>query len=145
MRPVSGVGAAFRAHRDEGARTIRGAAVVTMVNDLAMPVVSGHVAAQRRYWMALQKAELAHIAALARIRLDEAELEPLAAELSQILTWAAQLEEIDTSGVPPMTSVAAMRLPMREDIVTDGDCRDAILGNAPQEAKGFFAVPKVIE
>ena len=95
--------------------------------------------------MALDKAEVAHIAALARIRLAEAELEPLAAELSQILTWVEQLGEIDTDGVPPMTSVAAMRLPMRDDAVTDGDCRDAILGNAPQSAKGFFAVPKVIE
>jgi aspartyl-tRNA(Asn)/glutamyl-tRNA(Gln) amidotransferase subunit C len=95
--------------------------------------------------MALGKAEVAHIAALARIRLAEAELEPLAAELSQILGWVEQLGEIDTDGVPPMTSVAALRLPMRDDAVTDGDCRDALLGNAPQTAKGFFAVPKVIE
>jgi aspartyl-tRNA(Asn)/glutamyl-tRNA(Gln) amidotransferase subunit C len=100
--------------------------------------------------MALDKAEVAHIAALARIRLTEAELAPLAAELSQILTWVEQLAEIDTSDVAPMTSVAAMRLPMRDDVVTDGACRDAILGNAPQSApegprKGFFAVPKVIE
>ncbi len=88
--------------------------------------------------MALDKAEVAHIAALARIRLTEAELEPLAAELSQILSWVEQLGEIDTDGVPPMTSVAAMRLPMRDDAVTDGDCRDAILGNAPQSGKGLF-------
>ncbi len=95
--------------------------------------------------MALTKAEVAHIAALARIRLTEAELEPLAAELSQILSWVEQLGEIDTDGVPPMTSVAAMRLPMRDDVVTDGGRRDAILGNAPQAARGFFAVPKVVE
>ena len=95
--------------------------------------------------MALDKAEVAHIAALARIRLDDAELEPLASELSQILGWVEQLGEVDTDGVAPMTSVAAMRLPMREDTVTDGGCRDAILGNAPRQAKGFFAVPKVVE
>ena len=95
--------------------------------------------------MALTKAEVAHIAALARIRLAEAELEPLAAELSHILTWVEQLGQIDTDGVPPMTSVAATRLPMRDDLVTDGGCRDAILAKAPQAAKGFFAVPKVIE
>ena len=100
--------------------------------------------------MALDKAEVAHIAALARIRLSEAELEPLAAKLSQILTWVEQLAEIDTSDVPAMTSVAAMRLPLRDDKVTDGNCRDAILANAPQSSpegprKGFFAVPKVIE
>ena len=95
--------------------------------------------------MALDKAAVAHIAALARIRLTEAELEPLAAELSQILTWVEQLAEVETTDVAPMTSVAATRLPMREDLVTDGDLREAILGNAPQAAKGFFAVPKVVE
>jgi aspartyl-tRNA(Asn)/glutamyl-tRNA(Gln) amidotransferase subunit C len=95
--------------------------------------------------MALDKAAVAHIAALARIRLEEAELEPLAAELSHILTWVEQLAAVDTSDVAPMTSVAAMRLPMREDKVTDGNCRDEILGNAPKREKGFFAVPKVVE
>ena len=95
--------------------------------------------------MALDKKAVAHMAALARIRLDEAELEPLAAELSRIIGWFEQLAEVDTSDVPPVTSVAAMRLPMRDDKVTDGDRRDAILGNAPQSSKGFFAVPKVIE
>ncbi len=100
--------------------------------------------------MALDKAAVAHIAALARIRLDEAELDTLAGELSGILTWVEQLAEIDTDGVAPMTSVAAMRLPMRDDKVTDGDSGDAILGNAPQSApdalkRGFFAVPKIIE
>lgn len=95
--------------------------------------------------MALGKAEVAHIAKLARIRLNDAELAALSGELSQILEWMEELRAIDTGDVPPMTSVAAMRLPMREDVVTDGDCRDAILGNAPQTAKGFFAVPKVVE
>jgi aspartyl-tRNA(Asn)/glutamyl-tRNA(Gln) amidotransferase subunit C len=96
--------------------------------------------------MALDKAAVAHIARLARIRLAEAELEPLAAELSRILDWVEQLREVDTENVAPMTSAAAgMRLPMRNDAVTDGDCREAILENAPQAAKGFFAVPKVVE
>ena len=95
--------------------------------------------------MALDKAGVAHVAALARIRLTDAELEPLAAELSHILTWVEQLAEIDTADVAPMTSVAAMRLPMRDDEVTDGGRPDAILGNAPHSARGFFAVPKVVE
>ncbi|HEY3911820.1 MAG TPA: Asp-tRNA(Asn)/Glu-tRNA(Gln) amidotransferase subunit GatC [Stellaceae bacterium] len=100
--------------------------------------------------MALDGAAVAHIAALARIRLAEAELEPLAGELSQILSWVEQLNEVDTSAVPPMASVAASGLPMREDRVTDGDCREAILGNAPRSSpaaaeRGFFAVPKVVE
>src|SRR6202162_3005549 len=100
--------------------------------------------------MALDKAAVAHLAALARIRLGESELESLAAELSHILGWVEQLGEVDTSDVAPMTSVAATLLPMREDVVTDGHCQGAILSNAPQSApggpqRGFFAVPKVVE
>jgi len=95
--------------------------------------------------MALDKATVAHIAALARIRLSEAELDPLADELSHILTWMEQLNEVDTSGVAPMASVAASGLPMREDKVTDGGRREEILANAPRTGRGFFVVPKVIE
>jgi len=95
--------------------------------------------------MALDKEAVAHIAALARIRLDAAELEPLAAELSHIILWVEQLAEVDTGDVAPMSSVAAIELPMRADEVTDGDCQAAILENAPQGTKGFFAVPKVVE
>jgi len=95
--------------------------------------------------MALDKATVAQFAALARIRLSDAELEPLASELSQILDWVEQLNEVDTTGVAPMASAAATQLPMRDDAVTDGGCRDAILGNAPRAARGFFAVPKVVE
>jgi aspartyl-tRNA(Asn)/glutamyl-tRNA(Gln) amidotransferase subunit C len=101
--------------------------------------------------MALDKSAVAHVATLARIRLSEAELEPLAAELSQILDWVEQLNELDTSGVAPMASVAASRLPMREDRVTGGNCRAAILENAPRTVPaadgkaGFFVVPKVVE
>jgi aspartyl-tRNA(Asn)/glutamyl-tRNA(Gln) amidotransferase subunit C len=99
--------------------------------------------------MALDKATVARIAALARIRVAEDELEPLAAELSGIVGWVEQLMAVDTAGVPPMTSVAqvafGMTLPMREDVVTDGADPDAVLGNAPRSAKGFFVVPKVVE
>ena len=100
--------------------------------------------------MALDRAAVAHIAALARIRIGEAELDGLAADLSQILAWFEQLNEVDTAGVAPMASVVATRLPMREDRVTDGGCREAVLGNAPRAASSgidreFFAVPKVIE
>ena len=95
--------------------------------------------------MALDKAAVAHIATLARIKVPEAELETLTGQLQQILAWVEQLGEVDTTGIEPMSSVAAMRLPMREDIVTDGNCRDAILLNAPAAAHGFFTVPKVVE
>ena len=95
--------------------------------------------------MPLDKATVAHIATLARIRLSGSELEPLADELSRILDWVEQLNEVETSGVPPMASAAAARLPMRDDAVTDGGRREAILGNAPRAERGFFTVPKVVE
>jgi aspartyl-tRNA(Asn)/glutamyl-tRNA(Gln) amidotransferase subunit C len=97
------------------------------------------------YSMALDKATVAHIATLARIKLAESEQDKIAGELSHILSWVEQLAELATAGVAPMTSVAAMRLPMREDVVTDGNRRDDILANAPASAHGFFTVPKVVE
>ena len=95
--------------------------------------------------MALDKAVVARIATLARIRIGEDQLEPLTAELSGILDWVEQLMAVDTQNVPPMTSVAEMTLPMRDDLVTDGANRDAALGNAPRSARGFYTVPKVVE
>jgi aspartyl-tRNA(Asn)/glutamyl-tRNA(Gln) amidotransferase subunit C len=97
------------------------------------------------YIMALDKTIVARIAALARIKVPDSELAPLAGELTKILAWIEQLNEVDVTGVEPMTSVAHMKMPMRDDKVTDGGDRDAILKNAPQEARGFFAVPKVVE
>ena len=66
-------------------------------------------------------------------------------ELSRILEWIEQLNEVDTEGVPPMTSVAAMRLAWREDRVTDGGRPEDILANAPERQDGYFVVPKVVE
>jgi aspartyl-tRNA(Asn)/glutamyl-tRNA(Gln) amidotransferase subunit C len=95
--------------------------------------------------MAIDAATVRRVARLARIREPEDRLEPLARELSAILGWIEQLNEIDTDGVEPMTSAVAATLPMREDVVTDGGDADAILANAPAKADGFFVVPKVIE
>jgi len=95
--------------------------------------------------MAIDAATVKKVANLARIREPEDRLEPLAQELSGILAWIEQLAEVDTDGVEPMTSVVAAKLPMREDVVTDGDCVDRILANAPRSANGFFVVPKVVE
>jgi len=95
--------------------------------------------------MALDKATVARIATLARIKLPPSEQEHLAGELSAILTWIEQLGEVDTAGVEPMSSVVAMELPTRADDVTDGGCREKILANAPDSAGCFFTVPKVVE
>jgi len=95
--------------------------------------------------MAIDAATVKKVANLARIREPEDRLEPLAQELSGILAWIEQLAEVDTDGVEPMTSVVATKLPMREDVVTDGGFVDQILANAPKTANGFFVVPKVVE
>ena len=95
--------------------------------------------------MAIDAATVRRVAKLARIRETEERLEPLAQELSSILGWIEQLAEVDTDGVEPMASAVAVKLPMREDVVTDGGDAGAILANAPAKADGFFVVPKVVE
>ncbi|TCP62948.1 aspartyl/glutamyl-tRNA(Asn/Gln) amidotransferase subunit C [Rhodovulum bhavnagarense] len=85
------------------------------------------------------------VAHLARIAVQEDDLPELARELSGILTFMEQLNEVDVEGVEPMTSVTPMRLKRREDIVTDGGMQGKILSNAPDAREGFFAVPKVVE
>jgi aspartyl-tRNA(Asn)/glutamyl-tRNA(Gln) amidotransferase subunit C len=95
--------------------------------------------------MAVDAETVRKIAKLARIAEAEERLEPLARELSGILQWIEQLSEVDTDGVEPMTSTEAARLPMREDVVTDGGDPAKVLANAPRADRGFFVVPKVVE
>ena len=95
--------------------------------------------------MSIDKATVAKIARLARIHVAEEKQAALADELSNILGWVEQLSEVDTDDVAPMTSVVEVRLPEREDVITDGDCRDDILANAPETDGSFFVVPKVVE
>ena len=95
--------------------------------------------------MAVDKETVARVARLARIRIADEQQEALAAELSNILGWVEQLSEVETEGVEPLTSVVEVTPTLREDRVTDGDCREAIVKNAPQAAEGFFSVPKVVE
>jgi aspartyl-tRNA(Asn)/glutamyl-tRNA(Gln) amidotransferase subunit C len=89
--------------------------------------------------------QVRHIARLARIGMTDAEIEALAPELNNILGWIEQLGQVNTDGVEPLTAVIDQKLRLRDDAVTAGDERDAILANAPDAQHGFFAVPKVIE
>ncbi len=95
--------------------------------------------------MAVDLSAVRRIAHLARIGVDEAELPHLQDEINAILKFVEALEQVDIEGVEPMTSVIPMRLPMRDDVVTDGDIADQVLANAPMTEDGFFLVPKVIE
>ena len=95
--------------------------------------------------MSVDTATVKKVASLARIAITDADAERLAPELNNILGWIEQLGEVDTSGVEPMTAVIPNELRLRQDIVTEGGQRDAILRNAPQGEHGFFTVPKVVE
>ena len=95
--------------------------------------------------MSLDKDTVRNIANLARIKVAEDDLGHLAGELSAILDWVEQLNGVDTEGVEPLASVVDVTLPLRADAISDGDCRDSVLANAPDSEDGFYAVPKVVE
>ena len=105
--------------------------------------------------MSLDKETVARIARLARLKVPEEELAPLAGELSGIFAWIEQLNEVDTNNVEPMSSVSDVTLPMRADKVSDGGIAEKVLATAPggavyidpsdKNAGGFFTVPKVLE
>jgi aspartyl-tRNA(Asn)/glutamyl-tRNA(Gln) amidotransferase subunit C len=95
--------------------------------------------------MSLDAATIRRVASLARIRLEEEQVPQLQAELNGILGWIEQLQQVDTTGVEPLAGGGAVALRMREDAVTDGGIREAILANAPEQTEEFFTVPKVVE
>lgn len=95
--------------------------------------------------MSVDAATVRRIAHLARIAVEDGEIEHLQNELNAILGWVEQLGEVNVDGVEPMTSVAPMQLKMRKDEVTDGGDAARVLANAPQADRGFFLVPKVVE
>ena len=95
--------------------------------------------------MSIDKDTARKVAHLARIAVKEEDLPKLAGELSAVLAYMEQLNEVDVDGIEPMTSVTPMRLNRRQDVVTDGNIQAQILKNAPDAREGFFAVPKVVE
>lgn len=95
--------------------------------------------------MSVDKDTVKRIARLARIRVAESQLETYQGELNAILGFVEQLNEVDVSGVEPMTSVTPMALRMRKDKVTDGSYAEKIVTNAPLSEDNFFMVPKVVE
>lgn len=95
--------------------------------------------------MKVDEATVRRIARLARIKITEAEAKGLVKELSGILNWVEQLDEVDTSAVEPMTRVVPIELKKRADVVSDGGKADEILKNAPMAEDGFFVVPKIVE
>lgn len=95
--------------------------------------------------MSIDESTAARVAKLARIKVEPDALSGLAGEFNTILGFIEQLNEVDISGVEPMTSVTPQKLKKRADEVTEGDMQDRVLSNAPDAREGFFAVPKVVE
>lgn len=99
--------------------------------------------------MAVDKETVRKVAHLARIAEPEERLEPLAQEISGILGWIEQLNEVDVDGVEAMASTVDVSLPMREDVLQDGPTGggqpENVVANAPKSEDNFFVVPKVVE
>jgi aspartyl-tRNA(Asn)/glutamyl-tRNA(Gln) amidotransferase subunit C len=85
------------------------------------------------------------IARLARIKVSDEEAKGLRKELTGILDWVKQLDEVDTASVEPMTRVVAQDMKKRKDVINDGEIAADIVKNAPMAEDGFFVVPKVVE
>ena len=99
--------------------------------------------------MPLDPTAIRRVAKLARLHVPEADIPALTAELGGILGWIEQLNEVDVSGIDPLTGAAQMALRLRPDVVTDGGITSLVLANAPDRGPGpdgpFYAVPKVVE
>lgn len=95
--------------------------------------------------MSVDHGTVRRIAHLARIRLDEADVPRMGDELNAILRFVEELDEVDVSGIEPMTAVMPLAMKRREDRVTDGRKASVIVANAPASEDGFFVVPKVVE
>jgi aspartyl-tRNA(Asn)/glutamyl-tRNA(Gln) amidotransferase subunit C len=95
--------------------------------------------------MSLDPATVRRIARLSRLRIDDEQVARMQGDLNGILGWIEQLNEVDVTGVEPLTGAAMMAMRMREDVVTDGDLQEAVLSNAPDRDGPFYAVPKVVE
>lgn len=95
--------------------------------------------------MAVDTKTVKRIASLAKLKIDDDKVKDAEGEFNKILDWIEQLNEVDTNHVEPLLSVNDENLRLREDKVTDGNQRDAVLANAPMSSYGYFVVPKVVE
>ncbi len=82
---------------------------------------------------------------LSRIPIDKAGSNKLMEDLNKIIDFIEQLNEVNTDNVSPLSSVTGHNLPIREDVVDDGNKNNDVLENAPEKNSGYFVVPKVIE
>lgn len=95
--------------------------------------------------MSISLEEVLDISQLARLHVDEEQAVHYAADLSKILAWVQQMNQVDTRGVAPMAHPLDVVQRLREDKVTETDQREKFQAIAPRTGKGLYLVPKVIE
>jgi aspartyl-tRNA(Asn)/glutamyl-tRNA(Gln) amidotransferase subunit C len=95
--------------------------------------------------MKIEQETLQKIAHLARLNFDAQEAEKMSADLSQVLNWVDQLQEVDTEGVAPLTNMSSEVNVLRTDEIGVQLTQEEALKNSPQQENGFFTVPKVLE
>lgn len=86
-----------------------------------------------------------YVGILAKLELNEEEKKQAAADMEKMLDYIDKLSELDTEGVEPMSHVFGRTNVFREDVVTNGDDRESILKNAPEEKDSMFVVPRTVE
>tara|TARA_A100001011_G_scaffold64501_1_gene65157 strand:+ start:222 stop:509 length:288 start_codon:yes stop_codon:yes gene_type:complete len=86
-----------------------------------------------------------HISKLSRISVDDEKAKKLETDLNSIFKFIEKLNELDTTNIEPLTSIAKTTLKLRKDEIKSKNMRDEILKNSPSENKDFFVVPKVVE
>ena len=97
------------------------------------------------YKLKIDKNTTIKIAELCRVKVEEHEIEELSTQLSSILNWVEQLNEVNTDNVEPLSNVSMAELPLRKDKENDEDKSEEVLNNAPEKLENYFVVPKVVE
>jgi aspartyl-tRNA(Asn)/glutamyl-tRNA(Gln) amidotransferase subunit C len=95
--------------------------------------------------MSLTRGNVKKVAGLSKLRMNDVQLDKIAPELNKILGFIEQLDEVNTDNVEPLSNVARSTLPLREDVVNDGECVEKVLASAPEAVEDYYAVPKVVE
>jgi aspartyl-tRNA(Asn)/glutamyl-tRNA(Gln) amidotransferase subunit C len=86
-----------------------------------------------------------YVGILAKLELSEQEKEQAKQDMARMLDYIDKLNELDTSAVEPMSHIFPVHNVFREDVVTNGDNKDAILANAPSQKDGSFMVPRTFD
>ena len=95
--------------------------------------------------MAISRADVEHVARLARVELTEEEIELFRVQLSAVLERATRIQSLDLDSLPPTSHPIDMRNVWRDDVVTQPEASEDILSNAPQREANFFRVPRILE